>query len=150
MLPVACGITLLAWTSDCLDGPLVRRSPVPYRSWVGDNDLLFDVAFALGLLVYMLLAGFVDLWLGGVYILTWSLIFGRFRLLSALGKLFQAPIYGWFLIVSLREAPVAGGGLVAWILAVLVFTWPKFPKEIIPSFLAGMVEVRKRVKGIKT
>jgi len=55
-----------------------------------------------------------------------------------MGMLFQAPIYGWFIYIALTYAPEAGWWLVAWILAAVVITWPRFPREVVPGFLKGM------------
>jgi hypothetical protein len=57
--------------------------------------------------------------------------------------LFQAPIYGWFIWITLRNAPSYGAVLVLWIVLVIIATWPKFPKEVVPGFLNGM-RIRKK------
>jgi phosphatidylglycerophosphate synthase len=140
-LPLAAWLMIAAWTSDSLDGPIARSSRIRYRTWVGDHDLEVDMAVAGGLLIYLLAAGYVDLRLAGIYLLIWALIFWRWGVPSALGMLVQAPIYGWFIWVAVRDAPAAGWWLVGWILLAVVLTWPRFPKEIVPGFLAGMREV---------
>jgi hypothetical protein len=77
------------------------------------------------------------------YLVLWGLIFRRWGWRRDPAMLFQAPIYLWFLAVGLREAPSAGLGLVGWILVVVVITWPRFPREVVPGFLAGMREAMK-------
>jgi hypothetical protein len=57
--------------------------------------------------------------------------------------LFQAPIYAGFLVAAWAHTPAAGMLLVAWILAAVTLTWPKFPREIVPEFLAGFQELRR-------
>lgn len=101
-------LTIAAWTSDVLDGALARSSPVPRRSWIGEQDLIFDMVVAAALLVYMAVAGFMNSWLAAVYVGISVLVFWPVGLSPALGKLFQAPVYAWFIIVSLRETPLAG------------------------------------------
>ena len=140
-LPLAIGAMIASWTSDALDGPIARRSRVKYHTWLGDHDLEVDIAVSIGLMIYMLLAEFVDLQVVGVYILLWVLIFWRWGNMRSLGMLFQAPIYGYFIYISMRLAPLVGGWMIGWIVAVLIITWPRFPNEVVPGFLSGMKAV---------
>jgi cardiolipin synthase len=137
-LPLAIGALIASWTSDALDGPIARRSRVKYHTWLGDHDLEVDMAVSIGLMIYMLLAGFVDLQVVGVYVLLWVLIFWRWGHFRSLGMLFQAPIYGYFIYISMRLDPLVGGWMIGWIVAVMIITWPRFPKEVVPGFLNGM------------
>ncbi len=143
-LPLAAWLMIANWTGDCLDGPIARRSKVYYHTWIGDHDLETDIIVSLGLLAYLVAARYVDLWLAVAYLLIWAAIFWRWGIPKSLGMLIQAPIYGWFILVAVRDAPTAGGWIVIWITAAIVITWPKFPKEIVPGFLAGMKQVWKR------
>ena len=70
-------------------------------------------------------------------IMVWILVFSRFGFLSALGKLFQAPIYGWFIISTFLVDPAIGGLLVLFLILIVVVTWPRFPNDTVPSFLSG-------------
>jgi cardiolipin synthase len=140
-LPLAIGAMIASWTSDALDGPIARRSRVKYHTWLGDHDLEVDIAVSIGLMIYMLLAEFVDLQVVGVYILLWVLIFWRWGNMRSLGMLFQAPIYGYFIYSSMRLAPLVGGWMIGWIVAVMIITWPRFPNEVVPGFLSGMKAV---------
>jgi hypothetical protein len=146
-LPLAVWLMIADWTGDCLDGPLARRSRVYHHTWVGDHDLEVDMAVSGGLLVYLVLAGQVDARLAAVYLLIWGLIFWRWGVPKALGMLVQAPIYGGFIWVALRDASATGLWIVAWILAAIVVTWPKFPREVAPGFVAGMRQVWKHRHG---
>lgn len=134
---------MAAWTSDCIDGPLARRSGAQYRNWIGDHDLEIDMSVALELLIYMLLAGFLDIWQGLLYLLIWMVVFWHYGLPASLGKLFQAPIYSWFILVALREDPLVGLWLLVWIFVAIIVTWPRFPDETIPEFLDGMEKILK-------
>jgi cardiolipin synthase len=140
-LALAIGAMIASWTSDALDGPIARRSRVKYHTWLGDHDLEVDMAVSIGLMIYMLLSGFVDLQIVGVYILLWVLIFWRWGNMRSLGMLFQAPIYGYFIYTSMRLAPAVGSWMIGWIIAVTIITWPRFPKEVVPGFLGGMKAV---------
>ncbi len=143
-LPLAGWLLLASWTSDSLDGPLARRSRVRYRTWVGDHDLEIDMLVAAGLLIFMAAGGIVDQRVAALYLLIWILYFIRVGVPRPLGMLSQAPIYGWFIWTTLRQAPATGWWLVGWILTMLVITWPKFPNEVVPGFLTGMREVLVR------
>jgi phosphatidylglycerophosphate synthase len=134
-LPVVVWLTIAAWTSDVLDGALARLSRIQRRTWIGDQDLIFDMVIGAALLIYMTAAGFVNIWLAGVYLGLSVLVFWHFGLTAALGKLFQAPAYAWFIIVALRQESLVGIWLVAWIVIALIATWPRFPRQTIPKFL---------------
>ncbi len=138
VLPLVVWLMISNWTGDSCDGALARRSRIYYHTWVGDHDLEIDILVSLGLLVYMLMAGYVDLLLVGVYLLIWALVFMRWGYPRSLGMLIQAPIYGWFIWIAVLHAPAHGWWLVIWIFAAVVITWPRFPQEVVPGFLDGL------------
>jgi hypothetical protein len=137
-LSLAAILLIANWTGDILDGALARRSSKRYNTWIGDHDLEIDMAVSLGLLVYMLVTGYIPLPIGVVYILIWTIYLWRKGIPRTMGMLFQAPIYAWFIYTSLRYTPSTGLWVIAWLLAVVVITWPRFPREVIPGFLSGM------------
>jgi hypothetical protein len=145
-LPVVCWLMIADWMGDALDGPIARRSRVPVHTWIGDHDLEVDMTVSFGLLIYLLAAGFVDLRIAGLYLLVWALVFWRWGVPRSLGMLIQAPIYGWLLWVAMRDAPQVGGWAIAYIVAVVVITWPKFPREVVPGFLSGMRDVLEKYR----
>ena len=140
-LQLAALLMILSWTSDVIDGILARRSQVLMRTWIGDHDLYFDMSVAIGLLIYLTAAGYINTSLSIVYILFWSFLFWRFGILSVLGKLLQTPIYAWFIFVTFRFEPVYGWIIVIFLLFVIGFTWPRFPKETVPDFVSGFGQV---------
>ena len=140
-LPMAIWLLILNWLGDALDGALARRSSKKYHTWIGDHDLEVDILISIALLLYMLGAGFVDLRLLSLYGLICVLIFWRWGFHRSLGMVIQAPVYGWFIWVSLEKVPLVGMWLVLWIFVAVILTWPRFPNEIIPGFLTGMKEV---------
>lgn len=142
-ISMAAMFLILSWTSDSIDGPIARRSRVNYKSWLGDHDLEIDMAVAGGLLVYMVLSGFISLAVGAGYCLVWLLVFWYWGTYRSLGMLSQAPVYGWFIWISLSLATAWGIALVMWILGVVALTWPRFPEEVIPGFLEGMKLIRE-------
>lgn len=138
LLPVAALVLLGCWCTDLFDGALARRSGVSEQTWIGSHDLEADVLVSLGLLGYLVGSGYLAPVYALVYLLLWAVIFQRWGWWRDSAMLFQAAIYLWFLTVALRDAPSAGAWLVAWIVAVVVVTWPRFPREVVPGFLAGM------------
>jgi phosphatidylglycerophosphate synthase len=143
-LSLAALLLLACWCTDLFDGALARRSQVGAHSWIGDHDLEVDVLVSLGLLTYLMGSGFLALLYGLAYLVLWILIFRRWGWRRDPAMLFQAPIYLWFLVVTLRHAPVAGWCLVGWILTVVIVTWPRFPRDVVPGFVAGMRQVMRQ------
>jgi hypothetical protein len=134
-LPLVVIFMIINWTADSIDGALARRSRIQYRTWIGDHDLQVDMLVSLGVLGYLSAASLIFWQVGTIYVLLWLVVFWRFGLPHVLGVLFQAPIYGWFGVLAIREVPQAGLWVVVWILAATIVTWPKFPKVIVPEFL---------------
>ena len=140
-LPLAIWILLTSWVTDALDGPLARRSSRQYHTWIGDNDLGVDMTVSLGLLIYMILSGYVSPLLGVFYMLLWGAYFLRFGIPRSMGMLMQAPIYFFFVWVAMTEMPNPGYLLVVYPFLITAITWPRFPKEIVPGFLEGMKQI---------
>lgn len=141
-LGLVAALMLVDWSGDALDGFFARRGPPDAHSWIGAHDLQVDMLVAVGLLVYLAGAGWVNVWLAGGYLLVWAGVYwgsGRSR---SLGMLFQAPVYGGLILLTLRSEPLAGGLILAWIAAMIVITWPRFPQEVVPGFLAGLAHGR--------
>lgn len=137
-LPWAVWLMLADWTGDSLDGRIARRSRKQYHTWIGDHDLEIDMVVSLGLLVFLLASGLAPVWLGLIYLLAWIIYFVRSGIHRSMGMLFQAPIYAWFIWVSVSWVPNPGWWMVIWIAAAIILTWPQFPQEVIPDFLRGM------------
>ena len=134
---------LLAWTSDALDGPLARRDPRGVQTWIGDRDLEADMTVALGVWVYLTLAGFLSPWLAVGYVLVAVAALWRFGSTHLAWGL-QALPYGAMIWTAWRMAPVYGLLLVTWIGLVVVATWPRFPRQTLPGFLNGMRDLWHR------
>lgn len=134
---------LVAWITDVLDGPLARRDPRDIHSWIGDHDLQADMTVALGVWVYLTLAGFLSAWLAVAYMLSAVAALWHFGSLHLAWGV-QALPYGAMIWTAWRVAPPYGLLLVAWIGLVLVATWPRFPRRVLPEFLAGMRDLFQR------
>jgi phosphatidylglycerophosphate synthase len=137
-LPMAAWIMIADWCGDMMDGPIARRSRIKYHTWIGDHDLQVDMTVSVGLLIYLLGAGYVSWWVGVIYLLGWAVFFTRYGVIPAPGMLFQAPIYLWFIIITLQDAIGLGLLIIVLILAAVIITWPRFPREVVPGFLEGM------------
>jgi hypothetical protein len=137
-LPMAAWLMIADWCGDMVDGPIARRSRIQYRTWIGDHDLLVDMTVSVGLLIFLLGAGYISWWLGVTYLLAWALFFLKFGLEPAPGMLFQAPIYFWFIVTTFRYTTGFGLLIIVLVLAVTILTWPKFPQVVVPGFLDGM------------
>jgi len=147
-LVIAAILMIVSWTSDISDGCLARRSKASIKTWIGEHDLYFDMAVAVGLLVFMAAAGYIDTTKSVIYILVWCALFWRFGFQSALGKLLQAPIYAWFIFVTFKFAPIYGWIILFFLLVAVGITWPRFPKETIPDFLSGFGEDQDSTQNI--
>ena len=134
-LPLVIWLALYNWTADSLDGPLARRSPAEIHTWLGDHDLVIDMFFTTGLLAYLIGANFIVWQVGVIYLLFWIVYFWVFGLEHALGMLYQAPIYGWFLYVAVRDVPQVSIWIAVWMVVALIVTWPKIPRVVVPAFI---------------
>jgi cardiolipin synthase len=134
---------LAAWVTDVLDGPLARRDPRGIRTWIGDRDLEADMAIALGVWIYLTLAGFLSPWLAGVYLVVAMVVLWRFGS-DQLAWAMQALPYGLMIWTSWRTAPWGGLLLVVYIGLVVVATWPRFPRQTVPEFLKGVRDLWER------
>ena len=133
-------IMILAWTGDAIDGKIARRSKTYYHSWIGDHDLEIDMAVSGALLVYLIISGFLNIWIACIYVLLWSLILWRWQIVRELGMLSQAPIYAYFIWIALTRLPNVGIWILIWMVVAVVITWPQFPQHVVPGFLHGMRE----------
>jgi len=137
-LPLAAWLMLADWAGDMVDGRIARRSRRQYRTWIGDHDLEVDMFVSFGLLIFMVLVSYINIWLAGGYLLLWLVYFLRQgEIPHSPGMLFQAPIYGWFIWVALHHAPLAGWAIVTFMASVIALTWPYFPKVMVAGFFAG-------------
>jgi hypothetical protein len=145
-LPLAAWVMIADWCGDMVDGPIARHSRVYYHTWIGDHDLQIDMTVSVGLLIFMLGAGYLSWWVGVIYLLAWALFFLKYGIIPAPGMLFQAPIYAWFILITLQGATGLGILMIVLILAAVIITWPRFPCEVVPGFLKGMGRAFRIIK----
>jgi cardiolipin synthase len=141
-LSVATTLLILAWLTDLLDGAVARRDRSGRQTWVGEHDLQADMSVGLGVLGYLTFAGFLPPWAGVSYLLISAVLLWITRS-GAVGMAVQALPYGLMLYLAMRHAPLVGSVAIAYLLSVVIVTWPRFPKQTVPSFLRGMRDLGK-------
>lgn len=141
-LPIAVVILVIAWTTDALDGPLARKDPSSKQTWIGDHDLETDISVSLGVLTFLVLGGYLVTWLAVSYVIICTFMLWRFRSIE-LAWAVQAPPYAAMLFIALLNAPIYGLAMVAYLVMVLVATWPRFPQVTLPQFFSGMQNLSK-------
>lgn len=136
-------LLLVAWTTDYIDGPAARRLNHENASWLGRRDLQIDMAVAIAVNIYLILAGFLPLRCLALYLALWVLVFWRFGLVRLLAMFFQAPLYGAFVYTALTHAPQAGRWLLAWLVLAVLSPWPRFtPLWVWRELKNGLRELR--------
>jgi cardiolipin synthase len=136
-LPAVVVALVLAWITDVLDGPLARSDPSGRRTWIGDRDLETDMSVGLAVLIYLALAGYLTPKAAVGYVMVCAVLLWHFRSMH-LGWAVQAPPYAVMIYTAVRDAPTYGLMLVGYVVLVVVATWPRFPKVVVPQFLEGM------------
>jgi cardiolipin synthase len=136
-IALASVLLLISWISDLFDGALARLGGSG-STWIGDHDLEADVTVSLGVLIYLVGAGFLQMNYAVVYILLWVLFFWRWGWQRDPAMLLQAPIYLWLMVVAMQYSPQAGWWLIGYVVLVVVVTWPRISGEVVPEFLSGM------------
>ena len=142
-LPAAALTLLVAWISDVLDGPLARRDSRQRHTWIGDHDLEADLAVALGVWVYLALAGFVSAHLALIYGVAAAAMLWHYGS-APLAWGLQALPYAAMIWVSVQRVPPYGLLLLTFTGLVVVLTWPRFPQRVLPEFLSGIRDLPRR------
>lgn len=140
-------LMLANWAGDVLDGAVARLSPVREHSWIGDHDLEVDIFVATGLAIYLWQAEFILIEHLVLYFVLWLVIFLVFGYRRPLGMLFQAPIYVYLIVITLGRYPFSGWAMLVGIMALIFFTWPRFPNQVIPDFLNGIRTTLNKFSG---
>ena len=138
-LGAAALVTVLAWTTDQLDGWMARRSPTPTR--LGPYDFPIDVVFYAGIVTYLITAGFVPpaVSLGFVVLAVIAWLVTRRK---AVGLLALRIIDLTCAAVIFRHASVIGILLLVWV-SVLAVIYRRRLAERVPRWL---VELRSAVR----
>ena len=89
-LALASFLLLFSWISDIFDGALARLGGSG-STWIGDHDLEADVTVSLGVLIYLVGAGFLQPNYAVVYVLLWSPILLALGLAARSRHAFSGP-----------------------------------------------------------
>jgi hypothetical protein len=143
----AAAFLLVDWAGDLIDGALARRTPSAPQTWIGEHDLEVDMWVAAWLLAYLGLAGLVNLALAVLYLAGAGLLLAAAGWPRSLGMVCQAPIYVAVMIIAVQRAPLVAVGLFGWPVLVVALTWPRFPRVVVPQFLAGFRQLRPPAPG---
>ncbi len=139
---------LLSWTSDILDGPLARRASKHPPGILGRNDLAVDFFEASCLLIALAISEWLNPYAALLYGFVALVLLLVTHFARSVAMALQAPIYGWLIYVALGAERLWGWALVGWVTLAVVLTWPRFPRMIIPEFLAGMASVGEQIHEV--
>lgn len=135
-IEAAWALLLTAATVDTMDGYFARIAPGSHKTWVGSNDLLFDVLFSTALLAYLVLAGYVALLLAAAYLALWAVIvFTTSGYANVRAVLFQGPIYLITVFAAARADSRVYGWTAIWLVIMLLFAGRRFLNVRLPALL---------------
>jgi len=134
-------IMIACWTGDFFDGRLARASRRKRLTWIGSHDLQVDLFVSLGLAGYLIWSGYVSGIALLAYLLVWGIVIWKKGPDRNLLMLFQSPIYGIFIYITLVFAPEHGKWILIWLVCLLAINWKNFINVIIPGFISGMVNL---------
>jgi phosphatidylglycerophosphate synthase len=133
ILPLVVALTLIAWTTDVLDGNMARRDPRGRRTWIGDNDFAVDMILIYSGLLYFITAGFLPFWpffAYGIIAAAAAIIWTRQSVMMA----FAAPMAAVPIIFSFLNSPMWGWVFIGWIISALTLDWSRF-KDVVGDFI---------------
>jgi hypothetical protein len=122
---------------------LARRDSRDRQTWIGDHDLEADLAVAVGVWVYLALAGFISTRLALIYGVASAATLWHFAS-APLAWGLQALPYGAMIWTSAQHVPPFGLLLLIFPGLVVVVTWPRFPQRVLPEFLNDMRDLLRR------
>jgi cardiolipin synthase len=144
-LGAASLLLLLAWATDLMDGPLARHDPRHIQTWIGEHDLEADISVALGVWLFLGLGGYISLTIAIGYLALCAALLLATRS-RHMGWAVQAIPYATIILVDLSMPQFRTYGilLVAWVIGVVIVTWPRFPQKTLPEFLNGMKNLGRK------
>ncbi|HHW57056.1 MAG TPA: hypothetical protein GXX15_05185 [Clostridia bacterium] len=142
-LKTAVLLLITAWFSDVADGFLARSSKVTVKDWIGEHDLYADMTVSAGVLYYLTFSQYIPLYAGwGIFIVSAVLLY--YFPSTTLAEGLQAIPYALMIYTSFSHIPLYGFLILAFLLFLIIITWPRFPKEKVPDFLNGMKTLKRR------
>lgn len=139
-LPTVVCAVIVSWLTDLLDGPLARRDEAWRATWVGEHDAEADLAISLGIAAYLVLSGYLAALIGEGLVLTILLLWCLHS--HQLAWPFYALPYVLLLRAALREAPVLGWLIVAYLGMTLLLRWRRLIGEFLPQFFEAVGSLR--------
>jgi cardiolipin synthase len=141
-LPFAIILLLICWISDVLDGPLARQSRIKYQNFIGENDILADLMVATGVVIYMIMVGYLHTYIGTAFIVIFFLLFFRYGYKESIGMTYQPIVYLYFLWIAFANAPAYAIWLLVYLVLITIFSWKRLLYEQIPRFFNGFRELK--------
>lgn len=141
----AVALSLLAWSTDSIDGALARRDPNWHPTWIGEQDVGFDAALALGILAYFVLSGLFPAEFALLWLAVWGLLFlatrARAVLLLALGGM-----DGMVLWATFRANRDLGWLIITWMVVVAFLDRHRF-KQVLGIFFNSAARLLGLTQG---
>ncbi|MGB9856734.1 MAG: hypothetical protein ACPLKX_01145 [Dictyoglomaceae bacterium] len=141
--PSVIVLLLLGWLSDVLDGSLARASKVSYKTWVGEHDFQVDIVFSFGLLMYLVLSGFISFLLIFVYLISAFLEIRSFPEGERVNAFLAIP-YAFAIYDAFKYALPYGIMTIIFLFLLLLFTWNRFINEKFPRFIEEVKSIWKK------
>jgi len=138
LLSLVVALTLIAWTTDVLDGNMARRDPSGRRTWIGDNDFAVDMILIYSGLLYFIAAGFLPFWpffFYGIIAAAAAIIWTKKSVMMA----FAAPMAAVPIIFSFLNSPLWGWVFIGWIITALALNWSRF-SDVVGDFIRDVEE----------
>ncbi len=138
-LPTAVLVTVLAWTTDQLDGWAARRSAKPTR--LGRYDFPIDATFYLGILGYLTVAGYLP-WQAALLFIVLAIAAWISTRRKAVGVLCLRVVDLYAGGIVFWQQPVLGLAVVGWLL-ILAALYHRRLAERVPRWLNDMRTLRQ-------
>jgi len=138
-LPTVVMMSLLAWMTDTLDGPLARRARPRRVTWIGEQDFPVDVFMVVALLSYLVAISIVP-WQGALLYLAVATVAIWCLREQGVALAFMAPVQAVFLYTGCRRAPTETRWVFLYLAVVLVLDWDRYC-YLLSVFVNGMRRV---------
>ena len=139
-LPLVVVALVLAWLTDLVDGAFARRDPDPAPSWLSEHDAKADMTVGLGVMGYLMLSGYVALWLGGLIIL--AAIAVRIWHSRGLAFPFYAISFVFLGVVIWQQQPNRFLIIGAYLLIIIILRRRRLRDEYLPEFFDAVSSLR--------
>ncbi len=118
-------LLLAGWSTDILDGHIARAINKP-KTWIGENEILFDSFMIMGTVSYLSYTHFLPIWMGVAYnTILFILVISR----ASYAKIFPVESLGAIatipLLIYAEETLFSMYIVVIWGTVALVYDWPR-------------------------